>query len=145
MQENQQTFLRIFQNFYFFVFSYIYMWAGPAQLTRPDSAQKFSLLLWVRTGLAQKKKKTRGEELFPPSYPPACRCRRNLCWKQSKSGGEIRVTWHRGGGALLVWLLRWQCCGGGRWRCRGSRMTALSSGATVSSSEERGYCSSPLL
>jgi len=45
-------------------------------------------------------------------------CRRNLCPKWSKKGGERKVTWRGGGGALLVWLLRWRCCGGGRWRCR---------------------------
>ena len=31
---------------------------------------------------------------------------------------------------MLVWLLRWQCCGGGRWRCRGSQTAALSSWET---------------
>jgi hypothetical protein len=34
------------------------------------------------------------------------------------------------GSALLFWLLRWRCCGGGRWRCRGSRTAAPSSSET---------------
>ena len=62
-------------------------------------------------------------------------CRRNLYRKWSKSGGERRVTWHGRGGALLIWLLRWHYCGGGRWRCRGSRTVAPSSGAAVSRAE----------
>ena len=34
------------------------------------------------------------------------------------------------GSALLFWLLRWRCCGGGRWRCRGSWTAAPSSSET---------------
>jgi len=65
--------------------------------------------------------------------------------KLSTSGGVRRGTWRRGGGALLVRLLCWQLCGGGRWRCRGSWMIAPSSGAAVSSGRERDSCSSLLL
>jgi hypothetical protein len=43
--------------------------------------------------------------------------------------GGRRITWRGGGG---VWLRRWRCCGGGRWRCLGSRTAAPSSGATPS-------------
>ena len=46
---------------------------------------------------------------------------------------------------MLVWLLRWRCCGGGRWRCHGSRTAAPSSDAAVSSGGERDSSSSPLL
>jgi hypothetical protein len=46
---------------------------------------------------------------------------------------------------LPVRLLRWRFCGGGRWRCHGSRTTAQSSGAVVSSGGERDSCSSLLL
>jgi hypothetical protein len=49
------------------------------------------------------------------------------------------------GSALLFWLLRWRCCGGGRWRCRGSRTAAPNSNAAVSSGGERGSSASPLL
>jgi len=87
-------FFKDFLEFLFFLFFHIYIyiyiiiiWAGPAQLTRPDSAQKgradlgpivlsASLGLgrtrpthkgWVRTGLAQKKKKKQGgRNYFPP-------------------------------------------------------------------------------
>jgi len=59
-------------------------------------------------------------------------------------GGE-ELTCRGGGGALLVGLLRWRCCGGDRWLCRGSRTATPGSGATVSSGWERGYCSSLLL
>ena len=45
----------------------------------------------------------------------------------------------------MVWLLRWRCCGGGRWRCRGSQTAAPRSGVTASIGGERGYCSSLLL
>jgi len=45
---------------------------------------------------------------------------------------------------LLVGLLRWWCCGGGRWRCRGSRTAAPSSDAAVSSGGERDSSSSLL-
>jgi len=117
-------------------------WAG--QLTVPDSAQKgwadlgptvlstsFDLG-WTRprhqgratTGLTQNIK-TGG---YYPS--PILLHRRRLSWKWSKSGGERRVTWHRGGGALLVWLLRWRCCSEGRWQCHCLRTTAPSSGET---------------
>ena len=42
---------------------------------------------------------------------------------------------------LLVGLLRWWCCGGGRWRCRGSRTATPNSGAAVSSGGEReSFC-----
>jgi hypothetical protein len=84
------NFFKDFLEFLFFLFFHIYIiiiWAGPAQLTRPDSAQKgradlgpkvlsTSLGLgrtrlthkgWVRTGLAQKKKKKQGgRNYFPP-------------------------------------------------------------------------------
>ena len=59
-------------------------------------------------------------------------------------GGE-EFTWRGEGGALLVGLLRWRCCGGDRWLCRGSRTATPSSGATVPSGGERGYCSSLFL
>jgi len=136
------------------------MRVGPAQLTGLDSAQKgwadlgptvlsASLGLgrmWPRhEGWARKEKKKEGGGIIFP-HPSSCirsACKRNLYKKWSKSGGERRVTWHGGGGALLVWLLRWRCCSGGRWRCRGSRTTAPSSGAAVSSGEKRGYCYSP--
>jgi len=59
-------------------------------------------------------------------------------------GGE-EFTCRGGGGALLVGLLRWRCCGGDRWLCRGSRTVTPGSGSTVSSGGERGYCSSLLL
>ena len=140
-------------------------WAGPANWaglspkglgwSRPNSSLCFFGLGrtrsrhhgWARTSLAQKKTKRGGGIIFP--LPSSCMkneyrsaYRRNLYRKWSKSGGERRVTWHRRGDALLVWLLRWRCCGGGRWRCRGSRTAAPSSGAAVSSGGERGYCSS---
>ena len=105
------------------------MWVGPTHLTGPNSAQKgwadlgttfFSTSFylgrtrprhqgWARTGLALKEKTGRGI-IFP--LPSSCiqndihsACRRNLIKKQSKSGGERRVTWRGGGGAFLVWLL----------------------------------------
>ena len=46
---------------------------------------------------------------------------------------------------MPVRLLRWRFCGGGRWRCRGSRTAAPRSGAAVSSGGERDSCSSLLL
>ena len=73
------------------------MWAGPAQLTRPDSTLKglgrswpnsFTLLfrVWAGPGLDIKAgpelawpRKQNGGVLFSPSHPPACR--RNLCHK----------------------------------------------------------------
>jgi len=58
-------------------------------------------------------------------------------------GGE-EFTWCGGGGALLIGLLRWRCCGGDWWLCRGSRTMTPSSCATISSGRERGYCSSLL-
>jgi len=98
----------------------------------------------MRVGPEKRKKRRGGGIIFPlPSSCIRSACKRNLYKKWSKSGGERRVTWHGGGGALLVWLLRWRCCSGGRWRCRGSRTTAPSSGAAVSSGEKRGYCYSP--
>jgi len=87
--------------------------------------------------------------LFSPTHPPACRmilhAGETYATKLSKSGGARRGTWHGGGGALLVRLLRWQFCGGGRWQCRDSRTAAPSSGAAVSSDGERDSCSSLLL
>jgi len=53
-----------------------------------------------------------------------------------KQWGGRRVTWHGGDDALLVCLLRWRCCGGGRWQCHGSQTAAPSSGAAVSSGGE---------
>jgi len=73
-------------------------------------------------------------------------CRRKWSRELNTGGREGRVTWCGEGGALLAWLLHWQCCGGGQWRCRGSRTTAPSSGACCSSGGEREISSSsPLL
>ena len=80
---------------------------------------------------------------FPP--PILLHAGETYATKLSKSGGARRGTWHGGGGDLLVRLLRWRFCGGGRWRCCGSRMAAPSSGAAVLSSEKRDSCSSLLL
>jgi len=51
-------------------------------------------------------------------------------------GGE-EFTWRGGGGALLVGLLRWRCCGGDRWLCRGSRTATPSNGYCF---KRRCYC-----
>ena len=45
----------------------------------------------------------------------------------------------------LVCRLRWRCCGGGRWRCLGSRTAIPSKGAAVSSGGERDSSSFLLL
>ena len=83
-------------------------------------------------------KKTHGwGNYFPP--PLLLHAERYLFCIQEKTNNKMqtmrgrRVTWRGGGGALLVWLLCWQCCGGDRWRCRGSQTAAPSSGAVVSS------------
>jgi len=89
-----------------------------------------------------------GGDLFSPSHPPVRRTILHVgetyATKLSKSGGARRGTWREGSGDLLVRLLRWQFCSGGRWRCRGSRTAAPSSGAAVSSGGERDSCSSLL-
>jgi len=90
--------------------------------------------------------KTNGGNYFPPSS-----CMQNdVLHAGGNVGnkineGEEEFTWHEGGGALLVELLRWPCCGGGRWQCRCSRTAAPNSDVTVSSDGERGSCSSLLL
>jgi len=48
----------------------------------------------------------------------------------------------RGGG---VWLRRWWCCGGGRWRCLGSWTAAPRSGATLSNDGVTVFSSFPFL
>ena len=48
----------------------------------------------------------------------------------------------RGGG---VWLRRWRCCGGGRWRCLGSWTAAPRSGATLSNDGVTVFSSFPFL
>jgi len=56
---------------------------------------------------------TSGGNYFPPS-PPACRTLFVLHAgekRKCKQLGGRKVTWREGGGALLVWLLRWRCCG----------------------------------
>ena len=101
---------------------------------------------WARTGLAHHWKTNRGGIILPPSS-----CMQNECsasrkkTQTTKKKGEEKCTWCRGGGALLVGLLRWRRCGGGRWRCRCSRTAAPSNNVTVSSGGERGSCSSLLL
>ena len=137
------------------------MWAGPTQLTRPDSTPKglgqsrpnsFTLLrVWagpgpdIRAGpeLAWPRKQNGGGDYFPP--PILLHAGGSYATKLSKSGGARRGTWRGGGSDLPVRLLRWRFCGGGRWRCHGSRTTAQSSGAAVSSGGERDSCSSLLL
>jgi len=85
--------------------------------------------------------KPTGRGIIPPLPSSCCRtcsaCRRNLSRQRSKSGGERRVTWRGGGSALLVWMLRWQCCGGGRWGCRGSRMAAPSAAVLLFQAAKR--------
>jgi len=134
-------------------------WAGPAQPTGPDSAQKVLgrfrpkmdwadfgpntiILFWARPGPEEgagpgptwpSDRRWRGGNYFPP-HPPACRTLFVLHAKGKKETGAVmkggrRITWRGGGG---VWLRRWRCCGGGRWRCLGSRTAAPSSGATPS-------------
>jgi len=86
-------------------------------------------------------------ELFPPS-PPACRTLFVLHagekQRKCKQLGGRKVTWRGGGCALLVWLLRWRCCGGGRCRCCGSRAAAPNSNVTASGGGKKGLCSSLL-
>jgi len=84
-----------------------------------------------------------GGDYFPP--PILLQVGGSYATKLSKSGGARRGTWRGGGGDLPVRLLRWRFCGGGRWRCRGSRTAAPRSGAAVSSGGERDSCSSLLL
>jgi len=91
---------------------------------------------------------TSGGELFSPS-PPACRTLFVLhAGEKQRNCKQLRgrkVTWRGGDGALLVWLLRWRCCGGGRWRCCGSRAAAPNSNVTASGDGKKGLCSSLLL
>ena len=115
---------------------------------------------WARTSLAQRRKNQqcrarislarqhniRGGIIFPL---PSCmqNAVRSACRGKTTKVQTIRgrkVTWRGGGCALLVWLLRWRCCGGGRWRGCGSRAAAPNSNVTASGGGKKGFCSSLL-
>jgi len=132
-------------------------WAGPAQPTGPDSAQKMlgrfrPKMDWADLGpknwyssLGQTRPRRQGRAricLHAERYS-FCMQRRKKNKHQNKGGG--RITWRGGGDGLLIGMLRWWCCGGGRWRCRGSRTAAPSGGAAISNGGGWGYCSSLLL
>jgi hypothetical protein len=86
------------------------------------------------------KNPTEGGNYFPP--PILLHADRMFCMQEETQvtkemqGGE-EFTWRGGGGALLVGLLRWRCCGGDRWLCRGSRTATPSNGYCF---KRRCYC-----
>ena len=99
---------------------------------------KSDILFWARPGPEDRagpgptwpSNKTGGGNYFSP-HSPACRTLFVLHagnkTKRHNKGGR-RITWCGGGGVSLVCRLRWWCCGGGRWRCRGSRTAVPNNG-----------------
>ena len=68
-------------------------------------------------------------------------CRKTTKRKNNK--GEEKVP-GAAEAVLLDGLLRWWCCGGGRWQCRGSRKAAPSSGVAVQAAERERFLPLPL-
>ena len=112
--------------------------------SRPN---KTSLVVWAKTILARNKMngpepfwpKTKNINAGPSSawpsnkdgggiIPPPPSCMQNVIryasrrksyhHRQKTMRGEEGLPGAEGGVALLVGLLRWRCCGGGRWRWR---------------------------
>jgi len=118
----------------------IFVWAipGPDSRDGPESVwprEEKKRQCWARISLAQQHN-IRGGIISPPPLLHAERC--SFCMqgrkkpRKCKQLGGRKVTSRGGDGALLVWLLRWRCCGGGRWRFCGSRAAAPNSNVTAS-------------